>query len=305
MPKTTLPPRPQTASRTVRHNAVRWFDEAAVPIRRPGRIKLGLCMEQILFEGKSAYQDILVFRHAIFGKVLVLNGIVQLTEHDECIYHEMLVHPVLFAHPAPRDILVIGGGDGGVLREALRHPVHNATLVEIDPTVLEVCRTHLPAVARGAFRDPRVRVVVEDGLEFIRHAEDQYDVVIVDSTDDIGPAASLYEEAFYRKVFRSLRADGMLVAQVGPFLDFAEIIRPTAKRLQKLFPVVRPLRFTVPSYLCGDYCFIAASKQADPGEADSARVRRRYAGLQRARAFRYYSPEVHRGCTVMPPMWEF
>lgn len=275
-----------------------------MPIRRPGRIRLCLRAERVLFEGRSPFQEILVFEHAIFGKVLVLDGIEQLTEFDEHIYHEMLVHPILFSHPAPRDVLVIGGGDGGVLRELLRHPVRSALLVEIDRMVLDVCRKHLPGVARGAFADPRVRVVIEDGHNFLRHRENCYDVVIVDSTDDVGPSAPLFQEAFYRKVFRSLRPDGIMVAQVGPLLDFSEIIRPTARRLRKHFRWVQPYRFTVPSYLCGDYCFLGAAGRTDLAKPDPDRLRRRHARLVDSRPFRYYSPEIHRSSMVMPPMWK-
>lgn len=281
----------------------RWFRESSIPIKQPGRILQSYQIQRILHRKRSDFQEILVFEHAIFGRMLVLDGIVQLAECDECVYHEMLVHPALFSHPAPRDILVIGGGDGGVLREVLRHPVRRVTLVELDPQVVEVARRHLPFAAAGAFENPKVRVVIRDGLEYLRRTEGQFDVIIVDSTDPIGPSTALFGVPFYRRVARRLRPDGVMMAQVGTFLDYTEIVRPTYRRLRQVFASAQIYRFAVPSFLCGDYAFIGAAMRGTLGAPDYAALRRRYRRLEARQGFHFYSPDIHRASMALPPMW--
>jgi len=293
----------RVSSRIVKSGRSRWFSEAAIPLRHPGTIQLSLLIERLVHRERSPYQDILIFDHAVFGRVLVLDGIVQLTQADEFIYHEMLVHPVFFSHPDPREILIIGSGDGGALREVLRHPVRLASLVDIDRRVIELSQEHLGFASAGAFRSRKAQVIIQDGREFIRNYTGRFDVVLVDSTDPVGASTPLYTEAFYRDVFRALKAEGMMVAQVGTFLDFTDLIRTTYRRLERLFPSVQTYRFSIPSYLCGDYCFIAASKARNLAAPDFKSIRRRFAVLDRKRRFRYYSPDMHRAACTLPRVW--
>jgi spermidine synthase len=293
----------KVSSRIVRSGRSRWFSEAAIPFRHPGTIRLSLRIERLVHRERSAFQDILIFDHAVFGRVLVLDGIVQLTQADEFIYHEMLVHPVLLSHPDPRDILIIGSGDGGALREVLRHPVREVCLVDIDRRVIELSQEHLGFASAGAFRSRRARVMVQDGQQFIRNYAGRFDIVIVDSTDPVGASTPLYTEGFYRDVFRALKDEGMLVAQVGTFLDFEDIIRTTHRSLARLFPSVQTYRFSIPSYLCGDYCFIAASKAIDLAAPEFEAIERRFAVLARKKRFRYYSPAIHRAACTLPRVW--
>jgi spermidine synthase len=293
----------KVSSRIVKSGTSRWFSEAVIPFRHPGTIQLSLRIERLVHHERTAFQDILIFDHAVFGRVLVLDGIVQLTQADEFIYHEMLVHPVFLSHPHPRDVLIIGSGDGGGLREALRHPVREVCLVDIDRRVIELSQEHLGFASAGAFRSRKARVLVQDGRTFIRDCAGRFDVVIVDSTDPVGSSTPLYSEGFYRDVFRALKDEGMLVAQVGTFLDFADIIRTTYRKLARLFPSVQTYRFSIPSYLCGDYCFIAASKAIDLGAPEFEAIERRFGALDRTKRFRYYSPAVHRAACTLPHIW--
>jgi spermidine synthase len=293
----------KVSSRIVASGTSRWFSEAAIPFRHPGTIRLSLRIDRLVHHERSAFQDILIFDHAVFGRVLVLDGIVQLTQADEFIYHEMLVHPVFLSHPNPRDVLIIGSGDGGALREALRHPVRAVSLVDIDRRVIELSQRHLGFASAGAFRSRRARVLIQDGRHFVRGQVGRFDVVVVDSTDPVGASTPLYTEGFYRDVFRALRDEGILVVQVGTFLDFEDIIRSTHRSLRRLFPSVQTYRFSIPSYLCGDYCFIAASKAIDLAAPEFEAVERRFAALSRRKRFRYYSPAVHRAACTLPRVW--
>ena len=159
-----------------------WFDE---PIGVG--LQLGLEVEDIVFRETTEHQDLVIYETAQWGRVMALDGIMQVCERDEFIYHEMLTHVPMLAHGNARNVCIIGGGDGGILREALRHPVDRVTLVEIDASVVEVCTTHMPSISDGAFDNPRVHLVIADGARFVAESEQNFDVIIVDSTDPIGP----------------------------------------------------------------------------------------------------------------------
>ncbi|MDA0342023.1 MAG: polyamine aminopropyltransferase, partial [Proteobacteria bacterium] len=177
-----------------------WFEEAL----HPG-LTQGLSMDRILFREKTELQDLVIFENRIFGRVLALDGVVQTTEGDEFIYHEMLSHVPILAHGAASRVLIIGGGDGGMAREVLKHPgVRTVTMVEIDPSVIELCRNHLPSISAGAFDDPRLDLVIADGAAFVEVTNDRWDVIIIDSTDPLGPGEVLFGERFYRGCKRCL-----------------------------------------------------------------------------------------------------
>ncbi len=247
----------------------------------------------ILHRERSPYQEIVVYETDQFGRMLVLDDVVMTSEADEFVYHEMMAHVPLVTHPSPRRVLVIGGGDGGVVREALKHPsVEEVRLVEIDQRVIEVCRRHLPGIASG-FDDPRVRVTIGDGIEFVKGVRGEYDVIIVDSTDPIGPAVGLFKAEFYRDVAGALAEDGLFVAQTeSPFFD-APLLGEIHRSLREIFPVVRLSLFSVPTYPGGLWTLSLGSKRHDPLTCPLERAR----GL----ATRYYSPEVHRASFVLPP----
>jgi spermidine synthase len=258
-----------------------------------------LAMNRVLYEGKTAFQEVMIFENSIFGKVLVLDGVVQLTERDNHIYHEMIAHVPLVAHGAARDVLIIGGGDGGTLKEVLKHPVERVTMVELDGEVIDLSRKHLPMVSDGAFDDPRSNVLVMDGTRFIEETEDRFDVIIIDSTDPMGPGEPLFTSAFYEACRSRLRPGGMIAVQSGaPFFQPGELDM-VCRRLSYSFAGVRPYLAPVPTYAGGMLALVAA------GESDSALcpphevLREQFAAIQGKT--RYYTPEVHRAAFTLAP----
>ena len=236
---------------------------------------------------------------AAYGRALVLDRVVQTTEGDEFIYHEMMTHVPLIAHPQPRRVLIIGGGDGGIAREVLRHPsVEQVTMVEIDPAVIQACRRYLPKICGRAFRDRRLQVVVDDGARYVRTSQERFDVAIIDSPDPIGPATVLFVTAFYRHVARLLRRSGVMACQTGStFLQPWELTG-TYRRLRRVFKIAMPYVAAIPTYVGGMFGFLFASDQVQPLRVTPAQVEAR---IRRARlACRYYTPAIHRACFALP-----
>jgi spermidine synthase len=193
---------------------------------------------RVLHEERSAFQEIKVIEHPVLGRMLILDGVVQLTEHDEFLYHEMLVHPALMTHPGPVNVLIVGGGDGGSLREVLKHrTVRRVTVAEIDRRVVDVSIDFLPSLSAG-FADPRTEVVFGDGAALLEDRSRRFDVVIVDSTDPVGPAERLFSDDFYRSAARSLSADGVFVTQSESLLYHAGFVAEVLGRLGNWFPIV-------------------------------------------------------------------
>ncbi|MEL6258144.1 MAG: polyamine aminopropyltransferase [Pseudomonadota bacterium] len=232
-------------------------------------------VDRLIHDDTADGQHVLVFESERFGRVLVLDGYVQVTEADEHIYHEMMVHPALVAHDDPRRILIVGGGDGGILREVLKHTrVDRAVLVEIEPAVVDLSKTWMPHVSAGAFEDPRTDVVFADAAAWITETDETFDVIIVDSTDPTGPGAVLFTEAFYRDCRTRLDPSGALVTQHGvPFLQASEAAA-SIRRLQSVFKHVLPSRAAVPSYAGGDL-LMALSAPTDAFGAPPTRQRLR------------------------------
>lgn len=247
-----------------------------------------------LWEGRSAYQHLEILDTVPFGRALVLDGALQTTEADEFCYHELLVHIPLLAHPSPRRVLIVGGGDGGALRHVLMHEaVEEAVQVEIDDLVVKACQEWLPGLAAGAFGNPRGRLVIGDGLAYLRDARDQhrpFDVILVDSTDPVGPAEGLISEEFYRLAFEALSPDGIFAEQTGSPLLMRDELDAAAERMRQVFPIVATYLGHVPAYPGVLWSFTAASKQHDP----SVPRRTPPAGT------RYYTPDVHRGAFALP-----
>ncbi len=197
-------------------------------------------VKDVLYEGRSKFQRIEIIRNRDYGRVLLLDGLVQTTERDEFYYHEMLVHPAMASHPRPAKVLIIGGGDGGALREVLKHPVKKAWLVEIDGQVIEACREHFPWL-RATFRDPRAELVVADGNVFIDKVRETFDVILVDSSDPVGPSTVLHQEAFYRKLKSKLNPGGIIAAQAGLAHAPPRFARPQERLPEEDLPALAAL----------------------------------------------------------------
>lgn len=216
-----------------------------------------------LYRQDSPYQKIEVIENEYFGRVLLLDGLVQTTERDEFFYHEMLVHPAFMTHPSPQNLLIIGGGDGGVLKEILRYTIEKASLVEIDRQVIEVSQEYFPWLS-PSLKDERTELVIADGKEFIEKTDRKFDIVFVDSSDPVGPSVSLHERDFYRKLKRCLNLEGIVVAQVGSPFYHMESIKKKNYFLKKLFKIVRFYTSPVPTYPGGSWCFVFLSDEVQP-----------------------------------------
>ena len=256
-------------------------------------------MDEVLFESKTAHQELIIFRNRSFGAVMALDGIIQTTEKDEFVYHEMLTHVPLFAHPKPKKVLIIGGGDGGILREVLKHPeVETVTQVEIDQAVIDMCKKYFPKHSDGAFDNPRANIVIADGMDFVRDCTEKFDVIISDSTDPMGPGEVLFSNDFYAAEKNCLTEGGIMVAQNGvPFMQLSETVT-TKKRLGPLYQDVSFYCAAVPTYVGGVMNLAWASDDAALRQTDVAVIRERFAasGIKT----RFYNPEVHVGAFALP-----
>lgn len=256
--------------------------------------------EDVYFDSATDHQRLVIFKNPSFGRMMMLDGVTQTTEADEFIYHEMLSHVPILAHGRAKKVLIIGGGDGGMLREVLRHKtVEKCTMVEIDPSVVELAKEHLPNHSSGAFDDPRTHLVFADGAAFARDPDDQYDVMIVDSTDPIGPGEVLFQDTFYANTRHCLAPGGILVTQNGvPFLQPDEL-RNTIQHLSHLYADVGCYLASVPTYVGGPMAFGWAAD--DPKyrrtSEDTLTARFSKSGIET----RYYTPAVHKAAFALPP----
>ncbi len=256
-------------------------------------------VEEILYRRKTQHQDLVIFRNNLFGRVLALDGVVQTTEGDEFVYHEMLAHVPLLAHGHARRVLIIGGGDGGIAREVLRHPgVAHVTQVEIDGEVVEICKEHLPSLSQGAFDDPRLELVIGDAARFVHESGERYDVIISDSTDPIGPGEALYSRDFYAGCRERLDEGGVFVAQNGNVFTQLEEVATTARRLGPLFADCTFYGAAVATYIGGFMALAWATDHAALRETPQAVLDQRLAdsGIRT----RYYTPELHRAAFALP-----
>lgn len=255
--------------------------------------------DRVLHEERTAEQHLVIFDNALFGRMMALDGITQVTERDEFIYHEMMTHVPILAHGRARHVLIIGGGDGGILREVLRHKaVEKVTMVEIDPAVTEFGRKHLPQVSAGAFDDPRLELVFADGAKFVEETGDSYDVVIVDSTDPIGPGEVLFRETFYRAVKARLTPGGILVTQNGvPFMQGAELTS-TIEKFRRLFRVATCYMATIPTYVGGPMAMGWGTDDESLAALTVEELTQRFAAA--GFSTRYYTPEVHKAAFALP-----
>jgi len=258
-----------------------------------------LKVRELLYEGRTRFQDAKVFSNGRLGKVLVLDNVVQTTLGDEFVYHEMLAHVPLFSHQNPRRALIIGGGDGGLLEEALKHPsIEAVTMVELDDGVVDLAKAHFQELNRGAFDDPRTNLIIGDGAKFVAETEDRFDVILVDSTDPQGPGEVLFSKAFYANCKRALTPGGVLATQNGvPFLQGAELTGSVA-HFRALFNEGAAYVITVPTYAFGMMALGWATDDASLRQVPLETLEARFA----AAAFetQYYTPEVHKAAFALP-----
>lgn len=258
-----------------------------------------LSLDRVLFEIKSEHQHLLIFENSQFGTVLALDGVVQTTERDEFVYHEMLTHVPITAHGKVRRVLIIGGGDGGILREVCRHPgVEHVTQVEIDQAVIDMCLEYLPKHSDGAYDDPRANIVIGDGFDFVQTTDQTFDLIISDSTDPQGPGEVLFSKDFYAGCKRCLNPGGILVTQNGVAFMQLDEVRNTAHRLKPLFKDWTFYGAAVPTYVGGIMTFAWASDSDAPRSLDLAELEKRW---QAERVpTRYYTPALHHGAFALP-----
>jgi len=269
-----------------------WYSERHTP-----QVEFSVKVDRQLYSGQSEFQRIDVFDSKEFGRFLTLDGYMMLTEKDEFIYHEMMVHIPMAVKPDCRRVLVIGAGDGGVIRELVRYPViEHIDLVEIDPLVVEVCKQYLPQTA-CRLDDERVSIHYEDGLKYIRRFENHYDLVIVDSTDPFGPGEGLFTKEFYGNCYKALGSDGIMINQhESPFYqEDALAMQRAHKRIVESFPVSKVYQAHIPTYPSGHWLFGFASKGLHPVH-DLNGVKWNALGL----GTRYYNTRLHAGSFALP-----
>lgn len=258
-------------------------------------VALSFKIEKTLFSDRSPFQQVDVIQTAGHGKMLLNDGIIQVSERDEFIYHEMIAHVPLFVHPSPKQVLVIGGGDGGTVREIVKHrSIEKVVLVEIDEMVVRACRQHLPSIS-CALDDPRLELRIEDGVRYIKDTDERFDVVIVDSTDPIGPSEPLFDKAFYKQVADILQADGIMVTQSeSPFYDH-DIQYPMLINQRPFFKKLHLYLYTNLTYPAGFWSLGYASHGLCPLK-DFHPERVETAGI----ATRYYNSGIHRAAFMLP-----
>jgi len=268
-----------------------WFGDQYE--REKGRylqIKGGNVLKKII----SPFQEICVIDTPAFGKVLVNDGIIMLTEADEANYHEMIVHVPLCVHTMPSDVLVIGGGDGGSVREILKHPsVNRIDVCEIDKMVIDICQEFFPNLA-NSFNDAKVKTFYEDGAKFLENRINQYDVIIVDSSDPIGPGTTLFTEKFYQLLFQALKEDGIAVTQLESLFWHADFIKSSFQFIKKIFPLPFYYYTMVPTYPSGMIGFSFCSKKYHPiSDCKDKKI-------QQLPDLKYYHPGIHKAAFQLP-----
>lgn len=269
-----------------------WFTE-----KHTENVKLSIKVDKQLYTGQSEFQRIDIFDSEEFGRFLTLDGYMMLTEKDEFIYHEMIVHVPMAVHPHVRKVLVIGGGDGGTVRELTKYPdIEHIDLVEIDEEVVTACKMYLQQTACG-FDDERVHIFYDDGLKFVRKYENTYDLILVDSTDPFGPGEGLFTKEFYGNCYKALKEDGIMVNQhESPFYPADAVAMQRAhKRIVDSFPISKVYQAHIPTYPSGHWLFGFASKKYHPVEDQNIEAWKAL-GLKT----RYYNEQLHAGAFALP-----
>ncbi|AKP48869.1 MULTISPECIES: spermidine synthase [Bacillus] len=264
-----------------------WFTE-----KQTENFGITMKVKRTLHTEKTDFQYLEMVETEEWGNMLLLDGMVMTTQRDEFVYHEMVAHVPLFTHPNPENVLVVGGGDGGVIREVLKHPnVKKATLVDIDGKVIEYSKKYLPEIASG-LEDERVEVKVDDGFMHIAQSENEYDVIMVDSTEPVGPAVNLFTKGFYAGISKALKEDGIFVAQTDNPWFKADLIRKVQKDVKEIFPITRLYLANIPTYPSGLWSFTIGSKKYDPLAVPDEQ----FLDIET----KYYTKEIHKAAFVLP-----
>jgi len=243
----------------------------------------------------TKYQRLDLYETFDYGKMLTLDNLVMVTEKDEFIYHEMIAHVPLFSHPNPENVLVIGGGDGGTVREVVKHKcVKNVDMVEIDEDVVKISKKYLPTMS-CELDNPKVHLYFQDGVEWVKDKEKVYDVIIIDSTDPISIGEGLFTQEFYSNCLKALKPKGVLANQTESPFHNPEWIEATYEKLNKVFPIVKMYSAYVPTYPAGIWSFGFCSVDVDPIK-DFQYERYREYNLK----LKYYNDEIHKGCFAIP-----
>lgn len=259
-------------------------------------------IDRLLYQGRSKFQLIQCFTNKFFGKMLFLDKKIQSAQIDEFIYHESLVHPMMLNHPDPRNILILGGGEGATMREVLRYPeVEKVTMVDIDKELIEICKQYLPEWSEGAFDHPKTELIIGDARRFVEETQGKYDVIISDLTEPVsqGPSVMLFTEEFYLLIRSKLKENGLFVMQAGSAdVIHHEFFLSCYQTLKKVFPGVKPFWVFVLSFGL-PWGFLAAAKVESSLAADEEKIKSRYENLNRE-GVRFYWPEMHRSYFVLP-----
>jgi len=254
---------------------------------------------KLLYKEKTPYQDLKIYKTERFGNLLLLDGAIQTTEKDEFIYHEMLTHTVMLIHPQPKRILIIGGGDGGILKEVIKYKdVESIYLVEIDKRVIEISQKYLKTICQNAFEDKRVNIIIEDGAKFVKKTKEKFDIVIVDSPDPVGVAKVLFSSKFYKNIFNCLKKDGLMIRQTGSTILQESELEENWKILNKIFPYVWIHLIATPTYIGGFFSLTVASKKIDLFKIDIDKLEKKFNRLKIKT--KYYNPYLHIASSVLP-----
>lgn len=273
----------------------KWFFEKVLPGEAP-YITWGFLVNKKIFSKKSKYQKIEIFENKDLGRVLILDGRVQLSTKYEYKYHEMLVHPAILYHKKAERILIIGGGDGGVLREVIKYPIKEVILVDIDKEVIDASRKYLPTVSAGAFKSKKLKIFNEDALNFVKKFKNYFDIVILDSTDPQGPSTSLFKNKFFRDISCALKPNGIFVAQTGYYSDLWG--KKAIKEIQKIFPFTKIFRVFIDCFPLVEQTFTFGSKKINFDKIGKRKISIKFKKLNLKT--RYYSPEIHFASCVFP-----
>ena len=279
------------SDRNLSNKAALWYYDS---LESSYGLQTGIKIRDVLCRYRSKWQEIVVFETEKLGKMLVLDGITMLTEFDEFAYHEMIVHVPLLTHPCPSKILVIGGGDGGTVREIVKHPeVESIHVCELDEEVVKACQKYIPSLA-SSFDDPRVDIFYEDGARFVAQKKGAYDIIIVDSTDPIGPGQILFQRPFYSDMKKALKKEGIAVTQCESMYLHREVISGVSSFASEIYPLVGYYFTLVPTYPSGIIGFLFNSLKWDPRKDFSPERAGKLTGL------RYYSTDIHKAAFTLP-----
>lgn len=264
-----------------------WFTE-----KQTENFGITMKIKRTLHTEQTEFQQLDMVETEEWGNMLLLDGMVMTTVRDEFVYHEMVAHVPLFTHPRPENVLVVGGGDGGVIREVLKHPtVKKATLVDIDGKVVEYSKKYLPEIA-GKLEDPRVELLIDDGFMHIAESDNEYDVIMVDSTEPVGPAINLFTKGFYAGIANALKDDGLFVAQSDNPWFKGDLIQAVQKDVKEIFPITKLYIANIPTYPSGMWAFTIGSKKYDPLKVSEERFE--------PIDTKYYTKELHKAAFVLP-----